>query len=139
MICHLIIFLYVSGDLGKPEGIKFLEEKKELKICNEMKKGDIVWTYDGCEDCIGYRIYPIRNCFFEFFWMLCSFRAHMWASFQTRDSFPHFRLAAEGLGGPILMFDLSSSVKACGFIYPFRVCQNKETEGFIRFIRKDTR
>lgn len=41
----------------------------------------------------------------------------------------HFLLlperAPEGFGGPILIFNLLSSLKACGFIYPFRVCQNK--------------
>lgn len=35
--------LYVIRDLGKPEGITFFEEK-ELKICNEVNKGDIAWS-----------------------------------------------------------------------------------------------
>ena len=42
-----------------------------------------------------------------------------------RVYFPYFYLATEVLEGPILIFDLLSSFKAHGFIYPFKVFQNK--------------
>ena len=35
--------------------------KKELKICNEVNKGDMAQSYDGCEDYTEYSFYPILN------------------------------------------------------------------------------
>lgn len=63
-------FNYLSLCQWRPReasGHYIFGEKKKLKICNEMNKGDKALPYDSCKDCTKYRIYkfiiPLLNSF----------------------------------------------------------------------------
>lgn len=79
-----------------------------------MNKGDTAWPYDGCKNCIEIQIL-LNSIITELFQRSGPCKAHTWVFF------PYFCLATKGLEDPILIFDLLSSFKAHGFIYPFRV------------------